>query len=73
MRDNVVRKTGENDAAKLFRVAVAGSQFGKISEQQGDLVGAVIGVGLPQCVRVNAQARHISLIVFLLPLSIRSI
>ena len=45
VRDDVVRQTGEHHAAERLVVGL-GAHLGKIAEQQRDLLGTVIGVGL---------------------------
>jgi hypothetical protein len=57
VRDDVVREAGKDQAARQVRPGVLGDRW-KIAEEQGLLLGAVVGVGLPQCVRVDAKLAH---------------
>ena len=61
--DDVLRKAGEDHAARqLFAgVVVVGVE---VAEQQRDFLGRVVGIGLAQGVRIDAQLRDVHRIVF---------
>ena len=60
VRDDVVRDDAEDDRAAHDRAAAVGGR--EIAEQQGDLLRIVVGVRLPQRVRIDSQRPHVAVV-----------
>ena len=60
VRDDVMRDDVENHRAAHYRAAAVGGR--EIAEQERNLLGIVVGVRIPERMRIDPEPRHVAVI-----------